>query len=59
MDFYSDVTAFSLQRVSQLVSHMETEAAKGHSSKNSAVSCTWFSLTLGITVAKYEIKTHD
>lgn len=29
MGFYSDVTAFSLQRISQLVSNTETQAAKG------------------------------
>lgn len=43
MDFYSDVTA----AVSQQISKMEAQT-KGHSSKNSAVSCTWLSVTLGI-----------
>lgn len=43
MDFYSDATA----AVSQQISQMEAQS-KGHSSKNSAVSCACLSVTLGI-----------
>lgn len=43
MDFYSDVTA----AVSQQIFKMEPQT-KGYPSKNSAVSCIWLSMTLGI-----------